>query len=262
MLSRIKTKYRVVTFALLSSSLLIASCAGVFKKEAPVTAQISPELAPIQETLRQNIQTFVDDHGVEGLSVVMVNDEDVLITSNHGWASRTDERPYLDTTPTLVASVSKLFTAMAIMQLVEQDRLDLDAAIIQYLPELNARKKPEAGYAEPTLRSLLTHHSGLQSDLFDDIAFPENWPSDWSTHYRSLLTRAEELQQAHPPQTILSYSNIAFSLLAIAVERASGVSFHDYMENELFEPMGLTSANVCTDGFRSNRHGVWARWSR
>jgi CubicO group peptidase (beta-lactamase class C family) len=131
-------------------------------------------------------------------------------------------------------SVSKQFTAMAIMLLVEDGRLSLDDEVRKHIPEL-----PDYG-TSLTIRHMLTHTSGLRD--WGSIAAIAGWPRTsreyTHAHVLEILSRQKSLN--FPPGTQWSYSNSGFNLAAIIVDRVSGMSFAEFSRRRIFEPLGMT----------------------
>jgi CubicO group peptidase (beta-lactamase class C family) len=125
-----------------------------------------------------------------------------------------------------VGSITKTFTAAAIMQLRDAGKLDLEDALDKHV---------EGAPHAPTIRRLLSHASGLQRETQDD---------SWLTlHFAPADELLETLAQAEmvlPSGARFHYSNLAFALLGIVVERVSGMAYMDYVRQRLFEPLGLT----------------------
>lgn len=127
--------------------------------------------------------------------------------SSHGWI-----RVYR------IGSVSKLFTTISALQLVEQGRLELDRPLQQYVPDFSLRTR--FGTApSPTLRNIMTHHSGIPSDYLKGMWTPQPQPIS------TLPALIKDEYAAYPPNTVLSYSNLGMSLLGLAVQNVSGQEF-------------------------------------
>lgn len=235
------------TAVLVAIASILTACAGTPESHSS-TGIHAPEISSQDAVSINNlIDAAVSENGLKGLSFAIASENAPLMSGARGWASRKERRPFHPETPTMVASVTKLFTAVAVMQLVETGALELDAPITTYLPELEDRNLALPGLAEPQLRHLLFHHSGLQSDLFDEVSFRTDAPDDWSVRFRTLTDRADDISQAQDPGTVISYSNLSYSLLAIVIERVSMVPFHDYMRSEVLDPLGMADATLAPD---------------
>jgi CubicO group peptidase (beta-lactamase class C family) len=168
---------------------------------------------------------------IAGAVVVVVKDGQVLLQKGYGYADAAAHKP-VDPDSTLFrpGSVSKLFTATAVMQLVEQGKLDLDTDVNKYLDF----KIPER-YGKPiTLRNLLTHTAG----------FEEQGKDLKRVNAEAAPPLGEQLKQwvperIFPPGETPAYSNYGVSIAGYIVERVSGESFPDYIARHIFAPLGM-----------------------
>ena len=132
-----------------------------------------------------------------------------------------------------VGSVSKTFTAAAALQLAEEGKLDIDKPVTEYLPEF---KMADGRYKDITVRMLMDHTAGFMgftvgnAMVFDDIITEE---------HDKFLERLSIQRLKADPGTIASYSNDGFTLLELVVERVSGMSYTDYIEENICSPLGL-----------------------
>jgi CubicO group peptidase (beta-lactamase class C family) len=135
----------------------------------------------------------------------------------------------LETTPETqyrLGSITKTFTATAIMQLRDAGKLDLEDTLDRHV---------EGAAYRPTIRRLLSHSSGLQRETQDD-----SWLTLRFAQPDELLETLAEAELVLPSGARFHYSNLAFALLGIVVERASGLRYEDYVRERLLEPAGLT----------------------
>ncbi|TGM83886.1 serine hydrolase domain-containing protein [Leptospira levettii] len=138
-----------------------------------------------------------------------------------------------------IGSITKLFTGIAILQLQESGKLKLDDPASKFLPELNLVKPKQEGYREITIRDLLTHQSGLPSDLANGFFLsPEAKEDEIYRSFRSLPKSLAGLERNEPGK-INSYSNLSFGLLGNIIERASGESIESYFRVHLFDKAGM-----------------------
>lgn len=136
-----------------------------------------------------------------------------------------------------VASISKTFTAVAVMQQVEAGAIELDARLSRYLPEF-APSDPRA--ARITIGHLLTHTSGLPSEVSGDA-----WYEDASRGEAALAayaSAAAALKLEREPGAAWSYSNLGYNLLGLAVARVSGAPFASYQRDRILRPLGMTTS--------------------
>jgi CubicO group peptidase (beta-lactamase class C family) len=174
----------------------------------------------------------------EGVSISVIGRDDLLFLKGYGYADKEVQRPATPLTLFGVGSVSKLFTGIAIMQLVEQKEIDLDAPLENYIPGFGY--KTHFPNADPiTVRALMTHQSGLVGDIIKggvSIAEPEN-------DFRELVELFKKEYLAYPPGYISSYSNSAVALLGIVIEEVSGMEFKTYIQKNICRPLGMLTAN-------------------
>jgi CubicO group peptidase (beta-lactamase class C family) len=169
---------------------------------------------------------------IAGATVSVVKDGTLLFAKGYGHADVETGKPVLaESTLFRPGSVSKLFVWTAVMQLVEEGRLDLDTDVNSYLDF-----RIPATFPQPiTLRHIMTHTSGLEEfiqDLFIDDASKLQPLGEYLPHH---LPR-----RMFPPGTVPAYSNYATTLAGYIVERTSGRPFHDYVEERIFKPLGMT----------------------
>lgn len=171
---------------------------------------------------------------IAGAVVVIVKDGQVLTQRGFGYADIA-ARKAVDPENTLfrVGSTSKLFTWTAVMQLVEQGKVDLDADINRYL---DFRIPPYDG--QPiTMRQVMTHTTGFEEAFKGGITFSGDVAPLGDVVKRMLPERI------YAPGTTPAYSNYATALAGYVVERVSGLSFDDYIERNIFQPLGMTRSS-------------------
>src|SRR5437763_5471836 len=125
-----------------------------------------------------------------------------------------------------VGSITKTFTAAAVMQLRDEGKLDLEDTLDRHVEDAAHR---------PTIRRLLSHASGIQRETQDD-----SWLTLHFAPADELLETLAKAEMVLPSGARFHYSNLAFALLGIVVERVSGTPYMDYVRERLFEPVGLT----------------------
>src|SRR5258708_10237772 len=169
---------------------------------------------------------------IAGVVVLVVKNGQVLFAKGYGY-SDVDKKTSVSVDATLFrpGSISKLFTWTAVMQLVEQGKLDLDRDVSSYLDF-----KIPATYSQPiTLRNIMTHTPGFEEQIKDLIS-EEGAPT---TTLKEHLTRHMP-ERIFPPGTTPAYSNYGAALAGYIVERVSGRPFNDYVAENIFQPLGMT----------------------
>ncbi len=199
-----------------------------------LSAQPSSSLAEKAETADRTLADLIDQKG-PGFSVAMMMEGKIVYQKNVGMANLEYDIPIDSNTRFHVASLSKQFTAFAILLLQKEGKLSLDDDIRKHIPEV-----PDFG-APITLRHLATHTSGLR-DQWHLLALA-GWRSDdvfTNDQILKFVVRQKELN--FTPGEKLWYSNTGFTLLAEVVQRVSGKSFADFMEQRVFQPLGMSNS--------------------
>jgi D-alanyl-D-alanine carboxypeptidase len=189
-------------------------------------------------TQRAIIRETMEAQGIPGLAAAIVKGDEILAAEAFGYRDLEDKLPMTTGTVMPIASLSKSFTATAIMQLVEEGKLRLDDPIARYLPDF--RFADETASRSITPRMLLCHKSGIgrtghQTRVLEE---PER------VHYRGradLVSRLAEVQLQTPPNEAWSYSNEGYAVLGLLVDTLSGSSLEEHLERRVFGPLGMTS---------------------
>jgi CubicO group peptidase (beta-lactamase class C family) len=168
---------------------------------------------------------------IAGATISVVKDGHLLFAQGYGYADLKTKRPVVaDETLFRPGSVSKLFTWTSVMQLVEQGKLDLDRDVNDYLDF----KVPEKFGKPITLRNIMTHTSGFEETLSE--LFLEKPEQQYPL--REYLIRHMP-QRIFPPGQVVAYSNYATTMAGYIVQRVSGESFFDYVDNHIFKPLDM-----------------------
>ena len=200
---------------------------------------LEPQPSAAPEFTKADFETFLDalipsqlrNRNIAGAVVSVVKDGQVLFQKGYGYADVEEKKPVLpDQTLFRPGSISKLFTATAVMQLVEQGKLDLDRDINDYLDFAIPKTYPEP----VTLRQLLTHTGGFEEILKNLFVAHQSDIKPLRTYLVN-----EMPARIFAPGKIPSYSNYGFTLAGYIVERVSGEKFERYVENHILKPLGM-----------------------
>ncbi len=184
--------------------------------------------------LQKDVHRAMKKGGIQGLAIAVVGADGRSWTA--GFGSAGEGRPLTARTPVMVASVTKLFTAVAVMKLVEEGLVDLDAPIGTYVPEMKGVRY--AGAAEPTVRNLLTHHGGIVSDLLKGT-LPGGPAGGHKEAFMALVPLIAAQAPTEPPRLLAHYSNAGYFLLGALVANVSGRPYVDYVEEQILQPLGM-----------------------
>lgn len=181
------------------------------------------------------IQTHMKDKHIAGAVLSVVKDGQVMIKKGYGYVDLYDRKP-ADPDHSLfrIGSISKLFTWISVMQLVEQGKLDLDADVNQYLDEF----KIPGTFAEPvTLRSLMSHTPG-----FEDVILELFVKDSSAVKPMAEIFQRQMPARVRPPLQKASYSNHGTGLASYLVEKVSGLKFEEYVEKNIYEPLKMRNS--------------------
>ena len=175
--------------------------------------------------------------GLPGVVVGVVSDQELVWGTGFGFADIKAKLPMTPATKFRMASHSKLFTAIAIMQLREEDKLRLDDPVAKYLTWFTA--KPVGDDDGPiTIEQLLSHSSGLQREAGDHWTSYEFPTADELRHLYA------DRQAAFAPSVRWKYSNLAYAVAGMIIEQASGEQWADYVDRHIFKPLGMVASSV------------------
>lgn len=189
------------------------------------------------------LQARVETLGIPGLAVAVVYDQDVVYRGCFGFADVASKAPVSPSTKFRIASQSKLFTALAIMQLRDDKKLRLDDPVSKHLDWVHV-KNPDGTEREITIRQLLTHTSGLSSIALHSRPLWSNFQFPTDSELRAEM--AEQVLLFRPGQK-LKYSNLGITLLGQVVEPVSERPFAEYVDEKLLTPLGLDLTSVTID---------------
>jgi CubicO group peptidase (beta-lactamase class C family) len=201
----------------------------------------------IQES-HKFIEKLMNKTGTVGMAVAVIDSNDVVYSEGFGYSDIELQRKTDDTTIFRTGSMGKLFTAIAIMQLVEKGKVCLDSPITDYIPEFTIKSRFNA--RQITIRDLLTHESGLPSDILNGSASGQCTFPGLDTTYRDAVTGCANEYMANPPCTAWSYSNLGFALLGSVIERTSKCTFINYVQDSIFSRLRMNHSYVGIDSVR------------
>jgi len=217
-------------------ALALLGAAGA-ARPLPAQGVVPPrrDYAQVVEALTRFVETQMAEKRLPALSIALVDDQQIVWARGFGVANPADRTPATAETPYRVASVSKLFTDIAVMQLVESGRVALDTPITRYVPEIH----PVDPFGQPiTLRELLAHRSGLVREPPVGNYFDPTSPTLAETA-RSL----DSTTLVYAPGSRTKYSNAAIAVAGYLVERVTGEPFADHLRRTVLEPLGMTGSS-------------------
>lgn len=219
---------------LLFAMLLILGCS---KNPAAETGNVpaKPEYQAAIEKVREFIRYQMEDKSLPALSIALSDESGIIWSEGFGEANREKKIPADGGTVYRVASLSKLFTAIGVMQLAEAGVVDIDAPVTNYLPDFQPENPFET---EITLRQLMSHRSGLVREPPVGSYFDPEEPGT-----AALVASLNNTRLVYPPETRTKYSNAAVSVAGLALEKAAGVPFEKYMQEKILSPIGMSRSS-------------------
>jgi CubicO group peptidase (beta-lactamase class C family) len=256
---RVLKTTKTKALGLIGAALLIAGSVGDAGSDPGLpgavpdsaTPIIRDEIRPIRDDLAPLILGALERFQVPGLSLVLVRGGETLWAEGFGLADVSGGIPATTDTVFRAGSLAKPFTAMAVMQLAEQGEIDIDQPLNGYLPEVALRSRFDTTAAPITVRSVLSHHAGIPTDLNKGM-----WTEQPFTEVAANLA---EDYAAFPPDLVFSYSNLGYTLLGHMVEKVSGLPFGQYMDERILSPLGMTHTELAR---RPQRPGLVAKGYR
>jgi len=189
---------------------------------------------------------------IPGMAVAIVEGDRVVHLKSFGRADPSG-RPVTPQTPFLIGSVTKSITSLAVLQLVDQHRVELDAPVQRYLPWF--RTADSSASARITVRHLLTMTSGLPLSYETQL-----WTANDDGALERLVRHLKFTDLTGPPGHSFGYSNANYETLGLIVQAVSGVPYEDYVQRHVFTPLGMR--NSFTSQEAAVRHGMASghRW--
>ncbi|MBW3670620.1 MAG: beta-lactamase family protein [Acidobacteria bacterium] len=215
------------TFVVLALTLLLPASSGLAR-----TRSVQRETPSIIAAVDAIAQQALEER-VPGLVIAVSLDGRFLFERAYGVQNLSTGTPVETDTIFQVASVTKQFTAAAIMKLVERDQLDLHADVRSILPEV------ETGDHTVTVEHLLTHTSGLPNYIEGTLDLHE------PVTHAEMVAALNSKSMRFAPGTKWEYNNAGYYLLGMIIERLGGVGYPQFLEEELLHPLGLVETAYC-----------------
>jgi CubicO group peptidase (beta-lactamase class C family) len=208
---------------------LIAVMGGLADSANAQTTQVA-EAGDKTAAIERLVQSEMASRGIPGLQLAIVRNGEIIFTGAYGESNLETATPVTERTVFGINSISKAFTGVAAMQLVEAGKLDLDASVTQYLEELPASRN------EITVRQILTHTSGLPEIIDDNTRLIDGAEPD------AAWARVQELPLRYAPGTQYAYNQTGYVLMGKIIEKLSGKPFVDFVREGQFNAAGMEQA--------------------
>ena len=168
-----------------------------------------------------------------GIAFGLVVDGKLVYSGNYGYTNIDKKIPVTSSSLFRIASMSKSFTAMAILKLRDEGKLNLDDPAYLYIPELKEAKYPTADAPHITIRHLMTHGAGFP----EDNPWGDRQLADNDKDLLEIISK--QLSFSNPPGIAYEYSNLGFALQGKIITVVSGMQYQDYIKKNILEPLGM-----------------------
>lgn len=219
-----------------ATAVVLSSCVSHQTKEntaahsPPYSKPSNEEFSPYADEL---IKKAMKKNEIVGLSAIVFDADKILWQKDYGYSDKDRKILINGDTQYQIGSLTKLISAAAIMRLQEQNLLSINDPVSQYFPDFPVGNC--YGGKAITIKDLLIHESGLANS---------HWPSFWTqTDWRNIYKQLDCSMVPFRPNTIQSYSNIAFTLLGNIIERVSGKPYENYIRDSIFAPLNMNNSD-------------------
>lgn len=189
------------------------------------------------------------DH-IVGLSAAIIKNGKVAWKQGFGYADLEQKIPMTPGTVVNIGSITKTFTALALMQLYEKGKLDIYKPLNTYLPQFHPMARATFGPQQITVRSVMTHTSGIQSDIWKNSDLQ-------SGKYTDVLELINHTYLLYPAGMVGLYSNAGYNILGHLVKTISGEDYPAYIHRHVFTPLGMSHSGFAMDKLK-NRSKIYA----
>lgn len=210
---------------------------GALLGAVSMAAQKRPSVSTVRASIDSLARAYLDAGRSPGLSIEVVRGKDTLVRAGYGLADLEQHVSASPMTVYQIGSITKQFTAVSVMQLVEAGRIRLDDSVATYVTDL-----PET-WRRVTVRQLLNHTSGIPSMTDIGERWVRRWREDMSTD--SLLALTAHDSMWFRPGTSWRYDNTGYLLLGVILDRVTGEPFPTFVEDRLLRPLGLHHTFYC-----------------
>ncbi|MCA1625725.1 MAG: beta-lactamase family protein [Acidobacteria bacterium] len=182
---------------------------------------------------------------IGGTTIGVISGGKLVWTKSYGYADVARKIPMTKDNVFGIGSITKQFTALMLMQLVEQGKVRLSDPVEKYLPEVKKLQNSFAGAPPITLIQLATHTSGLDREPDDEqMLYIKGAVSEWD---KKLIATIPLTRFINEPGTRYSYSNIGYAILGAALSRAAGEPYVEYVQKRILKPLGMSQTTFTLD---------------
>jgi len=233
---------RWITGVVLAVCLLLTPCGDYEAAARDVSSNKTANAYEVtRTTANEKADLVTKAYGANSVQYALIDHGNIVVSGQSGMNDEKGRIPLTKDTMYGIGSTSKMFITVAVMQLVDQGKIDLDTPVVQYIPEFTMK---DERYKQITPRMLLNHSSGLSGTSTTSIVLFE----DNDTYsYDTLLEQLAGQTLKADPGAYSVYCNDGFTLAQILIERVSGMDFTAYIHRSITEPLGMTHTKTPLD---------------
>jgi len=195
------------------------------------------------------IKQKMESDNIVGVSAAIIIDDSVIWRNGFGYADKENKVPMTVNTVVNIGSITKTFTALALMQLQEKGLIDINQPLNKYLPQFKPKTRGE-NLKQLTIKSVITHSSGIQRDILKN--------SDLNTgKYTDVLGFINKTYLFYPPGMVESYSNSGYNILGHLIKEVSKQDYPEYIHKNIFIPLGMSNSGFAMDALK-NRTKIYS----
>ncbi len=210
-------------------SMLLQGCSSAAETQ---TGRASGAYSSIDARIEQ----IMEEENIPGIAIVIVQGDEILYCQSYGVTSVDSNQAMTTDTLFDLASLTKSFTALAVLLLEDQGLIDIDEPLQKYLPDFQIA---DPRGAEITVRQLLNQTSGIPGTLSEILIFNDS--------YEEMLASLDNLRLNNEPGTVFEYADLNYCLLGALIEKVSGMTYEEYMDINVFTPLGMNHTTVDPD---------------
>jgi D-alanyl-D-alanine-carboxypeptidase/D-alanyl-D-alanine-endopeptidase len=217
---------RISSLSLILAMMVLGSAASARAQTQVNLDRLAPELEP-------EIQRTMMEGKIPSITIALIEGNHILWTGSYGYTNLWARTPAVPSSVYLIGSTFKAMSTVALLQQMEQGKFKLDDKVSDYLTEFKIQNEDPGNPV--TFRHLLTHTSGLPGDFGPYPVWGDTAPPPLKDYL------SQSLKVAGPPMKSEVYSNLAYALIGYLVEKFSGVPYKQYIQEHIFNPLGMTS---------------------
>ncbi|GAG99122.1 unnamed protein product, partial [marine sediment metagenome] len=198
------------------------------------------KLKQLIEELKSEIQKGMKENNIPGLSIAIVDNKGILWSDGFGYTDESKTKKVNSDTLFMIGSLSKAYNVMGFLRAMQRGLIHLDDQLIKYYPEFSWNTRfDENEIKKITFRHLLTHYSGLPH-----FTPTKEKGEDKYLTFDDYITKINDCWQKYPVGNRISYSNAGVDLAAFVLQKISGMSYAEYIEKEVYLPLGMKNSLV------------------